>query len=708
VQGKIKAVHFVSTYAASFLSLPPGSGIVKETSPLPSSRQMNAEKSAFVSGYIQSKWVCEKMMLEAAQRGVPVTIHRVGRVLSSLRTGATNPDDLMTRFIVGCVQLERLPLFTGGGFEYGAPVDAVAAAIVALGIDSQQRSSFGQTFHIFDTEPTSYLGVIVALGIDYGLRTVEGEAWLHALAENPRNVAYPLLHELNMLAEPTLRSPVFDSSATAAALAKLGRQLGPTLDYAHACKQLDFLRRRRMLPPARAEGSVGWLFRSFGDTFSADRDAPRALPPPLDSESSSAASDEVPCLCMACDDDGCDFQPVDMFRRPVGERDVCIKVLFCGVCHSDLTTAASHLPVPSMYPMVPGHEAAGVVTRVGSHVSKFRVGDHVGVGTLVDSCLQCHSCLHGQENWCSKHVQTYNGKDWSGRAATGGGVQHTLGGYSTSMVVHEHFCILVPPEYPLEHAGPVMCAGTTMYAPLKAAGAGAGTRLGLVGLGGLGVMGIKLGKALGCHVTVISRGEAKRKLAVRAGADSYLPSSDAEAMAAHAGCLDLILNTIPTNHDPSTFNALLAPAGWHVHIGLHAAAVTAGASHLLLSEQSRERFTYVGGVATTQEVMDLCAREDIRTEIDIKSVADLNRIFELLDSANESGKRFVLDIAGTLVDTAATAPATRLQPGPAPGGMLQEVAEVLAEKLHRVKAGLASEEEVDLLENGGSLDDCAG
>jgi len=195
---------------------------------------------------------------------------------------------------------------------------------------------------------------------------------------------------------------------------------------------------------------------------------------------------------------------------------------------------------------------------------------------------------------------------------------------------------------------------------------------------------------------------------VRAGADSYLPSSDAEAMAAHAGCLDLILNTIPTNHDPSTFNALLAPAGWHVHIGLHAAAVTAGASHLLLSEQSRERFTYVGGVATTQEVMDLCAREDIRTEIDIKSVADLNRIFELLDSANESGKRFVLDIAGTLVDTAATAPATRLQPGPAPGGMLQEVAEVLAEKLHRVKAGLASEEEVDLLENGGSLDDCAG
>jgi D-arabinose 1-dehydrogenase-like Zn-dependent alcohol dehydrogenase len=226
-----------------------------------------------------------------------------------------------------------------------------------------------------------------------------------------------------------------------------------------------------------------------------------------------------------------------------------------------------------------------------------------------------------------------------------------------------------------------MCAGTTMYAPLKEAGAGAATRLGIVGLGGLGMMGIKLGKALGCTVIAISRGEAKRSLAMRAGADSYLASSDAEQMAANTGHLDLILNTIPTNHNPSIFTSLLSPEGSHVLVGLHASSIASGSVNFLLPGRTRERMTFIGGLASTQEVMDLCARDNIKTEIDIQPVTELNRIFEALDGSNESGKRFVLDIAGSLGRDVNTAPATQLAPHAAPDQTLRDVADTLVSKL---------------------------
>lgn len=669
---------------------------------MPSSIAMAANDSALVNGYSQSKWVAERLVMEAGRRGLPVTIHRPGRVLSSRCTGAANSDDLMTRFVIGCVQLECLPLGEGTGAEYGAPVDSVAAAVVALALESHRCSSFGQIYHPFEEEPTSHVALFAALGINYGLRVVDLDTWLGAVSSDPHNVAHPLLHELRQMQEPDLRMPVFDSRATVAALAKLGRQIGPSLDYAHACAQLDYLRGRHMLPPARRVAAPeDWLSQTLGVMFGKEQEVRPSLP-----EAVTSQSGETPFLCMACDDAECDFQPVEMFRRPIGKYDVSIKVLFCGVCHSDLTVAAAHLPTPVQYPMVPGHEAVGVVTQVGPGVHRFKVGDHAGVGNMVDSCSTCHSCLGGQEQWCSKQVPTYNGKDWSGRAAEGGGVQHTLGGYSTSMVVNERFCILVPSEYPLEHAGPVMCAGTTMYTPLKANCAKAGTQLGIVGLGGLGVMGIKLGKALGCEVTVISRGETKRSLAMRAGADRYLAATDAEDMAACAGCLDLIINTIPSDHDPSTFIPLLASTGQQVHVGLHAAAMTAGAVNFLLPGRTQERFTYIGGIASTQEVMDLCAREDIRTDIEMKSVADLNRIFEMLDSANESGKRFVLDIAGTLHGSVSTAPATRLQPGPASGEMLREVAGRLAVQLGSITPGEKVDgEQIEQSTNAGLASD---
>jgi D-arabinose 1-dehydrogenase-like Zn-dependent alcohol dehydrogenase len=235
-----------------------------------------------------------------------------------------------------------------------------------------------------------------------------------------------------------------------------------------------------------------------------------------------------------------------------------------------------------------------------------------------------------------------------------------------------------------------------MYAPLKERCAGAGTRVGIVGLGGLGVMGVKLAKAIGCAVTVISRGETKRDLALRSGADSYVASRDDEQMVAWADHLDLILNTIPTEHDPSVFASLLTPTGEQVHVGLHATAITAGAVNLFLPGRTRERFTFVSGVASTQEVMDLCAREKIYTEIDIRSVAYLNRIFELLSSSNESGKRFVLDIAGTLATSVTTAPPTRLQPHRSSCALLRDVADGLAESLLPIKAASKPEETVQL------------
>ena len=262
------------------------------------------------------------------------------------------------------------------------------------------------------------------------------------------------------------------------------------MEYTHACKQLAFLPRRDVLPPATVQSGRLVAERVF-QSLQGDVPAYRPLQQMVFEPTQPA---EVECICMACDDSSCNFQPIKMFRRPVGDWDVCINVLFCGVCHSDLSYGASRLPTHVHLPAVLGHEAVGLCTLVGAKVTRFKPGDHVGVGNLVDSCRRCHFCMDGEEQWCSRHVPTYGGKDWSGRAAMGGGVKHTLGGYSTAMVVHQHFCIRIPLDYPLECAAPVMCAGTTMYAPIrrglndfraKAPSEQTPMWLGVAGLGGL-------------------------------------------------------------------------------------------------------------------------------------------------------------------------------------------------------------------------------
>ena len=236
------------------------------------------------------------------------------------------------------------------------------------------------------------------------------------------------------------------------------------------------------------------------------------------------AEEPINTLCMACvetDDNNMmiDFKPKMFQRRALKEGDVLIDMKYCGVCHTDQAHCRSEFPPfqTTKFPAVPGHELAGVCVAVGPNVTKVKVSDHVGVGCMVDSCLNCKACLRGEEQMCLKQVFTYGAKDLNGRAETypRGGV--TIGGYTQKIVVHERFAIIIPPEYPLEYAGPVMCAGVTMYDPMKRQGAKAGTRLGIVGLGGLGMTGVKIGSLLGCRVTAVSRadGNAPKRLPAR-------------------------------------------------------------------------------------------------------------------------------------------------------------------------------------------------
>jgi len=243
----------------------------------------------------------------------------------------------------------------------------------------------------------------------------------------------------------------------------------------------------------------------------------------------------VEALCMGCKDETCDFKPMPMLRRPVGDEDVLMEMFYCGICHTDVHTAAGHLAGIGMkaYPCVPGHELAGICTAVGKNVTRVKVGDHVGVGCMVDSCLKCSACKRGEEQKCAKQVGTYGAKNKNGRAATGpvGGTTltpaHTLGGYTTQMVVHERFAIIIPKDYGLEYAGPVMCAGVTLFDPLRRYKVTTGSRVAVVGLGGLGQMGVKIAVAMGCVVTVVSRSPSKEKFARECGATAFICSTDA-------------------------------------------------------------------------------------------------------------------------------------------------------------------------------------
>jgi uncharacterized zinc-type alcohol dehydrogenase-like protein len=269
----------------------------------------------------------------------------------------------------------------------------------------------------------------------------------------------------------------------------------------------------------------------------------------------------------------------------------------------------------------------------------------------VDACLECVECLKGEEQKCKKKsVGTYQGKDSHGRAAVwpleftdaSGKTQkgYTLGGYTNKMVITEQFAIKIPKSYPLEFAGPVMCAGVTLYDPLKVYGCKPGSKIGIAGLGGLGQMGIRIAKAMGASVTVISRQASKEAYARKCGADTFVISTDKVQMDKEAGKLDMILNTIPSYHDYMIYQPLLMSKGIQILLGLHAGFVGAMLTDGIVGGRSRIKMSGIGGIRATQEVIDLCDRNKIYPEIVIEPVTALNKIYTALDQANDTGVRY--------------------------------------------------------------------
>ncbi len=335
------------------------------------------------------------------------------------------------------------------------------------------------------------------------------------------------------------------------------------------------------------------------------------------------------------------LQPFSFERRDLRADDVAIDILYCGVCHTDLHMARNDWGF-SVYPVVPGHEIVGRVSGVGSGVSRFKIGDNVAIGTMVDSCMQCDQCRRNEEQMCRKGVTlTYNGQD----RLTG---DMTYGGYSSHIVAREDFVLRVPDGLDLARVGPLLCAGITTYSPLRNWNVGPGSRVGVIGLGGLGHLAVKFASALGAHVTVLTRSEGKMGTARALGADAVLLSTSAEQMASAAFAFDLIIDTVPYEHDLAPYLDLLDADGTLVIAGSLADTPAFGNLRLLTGRR-RIAGTPTGGIRQTQEMLDFCARKDILPECEMISIGDLGMAFERLERGDVR-YRFVIDMASLPVD----------------------------------------------------------
>jgi len=320
-------------------------------------------------------------------------------------------------------------------------------------------------------------------------------------------------------------------------------------------------------------------------------------------------------------------------RRDLGPHDVHIDIKFAGICHSDIHTVKGEWGEPN-YPIVPGHEIAGVVTEIGSEVTKFKVGEHAGVGCFVDSCRKCSSCLAGIEQYCKVGANfTYN--------AIGKDGQPTQGGYSQAIVVDENYVLHIPDSIPLDAAAPLLCAGVTLYSPLRHWKAGADTRLAIVGLGGLGHMGVKLGAALGAEVTVLSQSLKKMEDGLRLGASNYYATADPDTFDKLAGSFDLILNTVSANLNLTDYLNLLDVDGTLVELGIPEHPMEVPAFPLAQMRRSLSG-SNIGGIAETQEMLDFCAEHGVAPEIEVIEPDYINEAYERV-LASDVRYRFVID-----------------------------------------------------------------
>ncbi|GGH19132.1 NAD(P)-dependent alcohol dehydrogenase [Mucilaginibacter phyllosphaerae] len=331
-----------------------------------------------------------------------------------------------------------------------------------------------------------------------------------------------------------------------------------------------------------------------------------------------------------------DLAPWDFERREVGPHDVQFEILFCGVCHSDLHQIKNDW-FPGIFPMVPGHEIVGRVTKVGNHVKNFKVGDLAGTGCMVDSCQVCENCKQDLEQYCMEgSTQTYNSMERDGSSPT-------YGGYSNSIVVREEFVLHISEKLDLAATAPLLCAGITTYSPLRHWKVGKGHKLAVLGLGGLGHMAVKFGVAFGAEVTVLSTSPKKEADAKKLGAHHFVVTSDPEQIKAAAGTFDFILDTVSAEHDFNMYLGLLRTNGTMICVGVPPKPAEIAAFSLLAGRKSLAG-SGIGGIAETQEMLDFCAEHNIVSDIEMINIKDITTAYERMQKGDVR-YRFVIDIA---------------------------------------------------------------
>lgn len=323
-------------------------------------------------------------------------------------------------------------------------------------------------------------------------------------------------------------------------------------------------------------------------------------------------------------------------RRALRPNDVAMEILYCGVCHSDLHTARNDWGW-TVYPALPGHEIVGRVTSVGADVSRYKVGDTVAVGCMVDSCMECDQCRKGEEQLCREgNTNTYNGQDRVTR-------ENTYGGYSKHLVVREEFVLRVPQNLDLAKVAPLLCAGITTYSPLRSWNVVPGSRVAVIGLGGLGHMAVKLAHGMGAKVTVLSRSADKKDDALTLGADHFLLSTDSDAMTKAQSSFDLIIDTIPVKHSVDPYVSLLDIDSTLVLVGQVGPMAEHNSVPMLLGRR-RIAGSPIGGIKETQEMLDFCAEKNILPDCEMIRMDEINHAFDRMEKADVR-YRFVIDMA---------------------------------------------------------------
>jgi len=328
--------------------------------------------------------------------------------------------------------------------------------------------------------------------------------------------------------------------------------------------------------------------------------------------------------------------PFEFERRELGSRDVALNVSYAGICHSDIHQAREEWG-PSLFPMVPGHEIVGIVTEIGAAVDKFKVGDRIGIGVFIDSCRTCSPCKAGLQQYCEAGMTgTYNGYERDGNTVA-------FGGYSDRFVIDQDYAVTVPDNLPLEGVAPLFCAGITLYSPIKHWKVGPGTKVAVMGLGGLGHMGVKFAKALGAHVTVLSHSPAKESDALAMSADAFVATNNGDVFKKHARNFDLILNTISAEIDINKYLSLLALDGTLVVIGLPGKPYAVEVGTLLGARRSMSG-SMIGGMTELQEMIDFCGKHNIVSDVEVIKADYVNTAYERT-VASDVKYRFVIDAA---------------------------------------------------------------